>query len=44
MNLGVSTYSYWHFEREKMPINHYLEKASRHGFSGGRFCRTTWRV
>jgi len=34
MNLGVSTYSYWHFEREKMPINHYLEKASRHGFSG----------
>ncbi|WP_291999358.1 sugar phosphate isomerase/epimerase [Caldivirga sp.] len=34
MNLGVSTYSFWHFEGEKMPINHYLEKAARHGFSG----------
>lgn len=34
MNLGVSTYSYWHFERTKQPIYYYLDKASRHGFGG----------
>lgn len=34
MNLGVSTYSFWHFEPRKEPIFHYLEKAAKHGFSG----------
>ncbi|RLG86624.1 MAG: sugar phosphate isomerase/epimerase, partial [Thermoprotei archaeon] len=34
MNLGVSTYSFWHFERSREPLKHYLELAARYGFSG----------
>ncbi|RLE89729.1 MAG: sugar phosphate isomerase/epimerase [Thermoprotei archaeon] len=34
MRLGTSTYSYWHFEKRKMPLKYYLEKASEHGFEG----------
>lgn len=34
MDLGVSTYSFWHFERSREPLKHYLELAARYGFSG----------
>jgi len=34
VNLGVSTYSFWHFERSREPLKHYLELAARYGFSG----------
>ena len=29
MKLGVSTYSYWHFTSEKVPIEHVIEEAAR---------------
>ena len=29
MKLGVSTYSYWHFEPERVPIEHVIEEAAR---------------
>ncbi len=29
MKLGVSTYSYWHFKTEKVPIEHVIEEAAR---------------
>ena len=29
MKLGVSTYSYWHFKPERVPIEHVLEEAAR---------------
>lgn len=31
---GVSTYSYWHFEGEKYPIERVIENAARLGFDG----------
>jgi L-ribulose-5-phosphate 3-epimerase len=34
MNLGVSTYSFWHFKGDKLPLREYLRMASRFGFSG----------
>ena len=32
--LGVSTYSYWHFRRDKYPIESVIEDAARLGFDG----------
>ncbi len=32
--IGVSTYSYWHFTREKYPIEKVIENAARLGFDG----------
>jgi sugar phosphate isomerase/epimerase len=32
--IGVSTYSYWHFGREKYPIEKVIEDAARLGFDG----------
>ncbi len=29
MKLGVSTYSYWHFKTEKVPIEHVIEEAAK---------------
>ena len=29
MKLGVSTYSYWHFKPERIPIEHVIEEAAR---------------
>ena len=29
MKLGVSTYSYWHFKPERVPIEHVIEEAAR---------------
>ena len=29
MKLGVSTYSYWHFKSERVPIEHVIEEAAR---------------
>ena len=34
MNLGISTYSFWHFEEKKLPLKEYLVKAYEHGFNG----------
>lgn len=33
-SLAVSTYSYWHFDREKYPIEKVIENAARIGFEG----------
>lgn len=32
--ISVSTYSYWHFEKEKYPIEKVIEDAARLGFNG----------
>jgi sugar phosphate isomerase/epimerase len=32
--IGVSTYSYWHFTKEKFPIEKVIEDAARLGFDG----------
>ncbi|MEZ5351184.1 MAG: TIM barrel protein [Bryobacteraceae bacterium] len=32
--LGVSTYSYWHFSKEKYPIEKVIDNAARIGFDG----------
>ena len=29
VKLGVSTYSYWHFKPERVPIEHVIEEAAR---------------
>ena len=29
MKLGVSSYSYWHFKPERVPIEHVIEEAAR---------------
>ncbi len=34
MNLGTSTYSFWHFGETKQPLAAYLESASSAGFEG----------
>jgi len=34
IRIGVSTYSYWHFTREKYPIEKVIENAARLGFDG----------
>ena len=34
MKLGVSTYSYWHFKTEKVPIEHVIEEAAKLGLDG----------
>ncbi len=34
IRLGVSTYSYWHFSREKYPIEKVIEHAAQTGFEG----------
>ncbi len=34
IRIGVSTYSYWHFDRVKYPIEKVIENAARHGFDG----------
>jgi L-ribulose-5-phosphate 3-epimerase len=34
IRIGVSTYSYWHFERVKYPIEKVIENAARLGFDG----------
>ncbi len=34
IRLAVSTYSYWHFKREKYPIEKVIEDAARLGFDG----------
>lgn len=34
IRLIVSTYSYWHFEPEKYPIEKVIENAARIGFDG----------
>src|SRR5690606_18139398 len=34
IRFAVSTYSYWHFERVKYPIEKVIENASRLGFDG----------
>jgi len=34
MKLGCSTYSFWHFRGEKLPLKKYLEKVYVHGFDG----------
>lgn len=37
IRFAVSTYSYWHFERVKYPIEKVIENASRLGFDGVEF-------
>jgi len=34
IRIGVSTYSYWHFDRVKYPIEKVIENAARIGFDG----------
>lgn len=34
IQLGISTYSYWHFARERTPIQYVIEEASRLGVPG----------
>ncbi|MHB9301951.1 sugar phosphate isomerase/epimerase family protein [Thermofilum pendens] len=34
MRLGVSTYSYWHFEGPRLPLREYLRRAYEDGFAG----------
>jgi len=34
IHIGVSTYSYWHFDRVKYPIEKVIEDAARIGFDG----------
>lgn len=34
MKLGVSTYSYWHFTPERVPIEHVIEEAARLNLDG----------
>jgi L-ribulose-5-phosphate 3-epimerase len=34
IRIGVSTYSYWHFEKVKYPIEKVIENAARLGFDG----------
>ncbi len=34
MKLGVSTYSYWHFKTEKVPIEHVIEEAAKLDLDG----------
>jgi len=34
IRLGVSTYSYWHFDKVKYPIEKVIENAARSGFDG----------
>lgn len=34
IRLGVSTYSYWHFKKEKYPIEKVIESAAELGFDG----------
>lgn len=34
LQLGVSTYSYWHFTPERVPIEHVMEEAARLGLDG----------
>jgi len=34
IRIGVSTYSYWHFDRVKYPIEKVIENAARLGFDG----------
>jgi sugar phosphate isomerase/epimerase len=34
IRIGVSTYSYWHFDRMKYPIEKVIENAARLGFDG----------
>ena len=34
MKLGVSTYSYWHFKPERVPIEHVIEEAARLDLDG----------
>ncbi|QNL50222.1 sugar phosphate isomerase/epimerase [Olivibacter sp. SDN3] len=34
IRFAVSTYSYWHFEKEKYPIERVIENASKLGFDG----------
>lgn len=34
IRIGVSTYSYWHFDKIKYPIEKVIENAARHGFDG----------
>jgi len=41
MNLGVSTYSFWHFGDEKKPLQYYLERAYAHGFNGVEILENT---
>src|SRR5436853_208185 len=34
IRFGVSTYSYWHFSKEKYPIEKVIEHAAQTGFEG----------
>lgn len=34
LRLGTSTYSYWHFTPEKMPIEHVMDEAAKLGLQG----------
>jgi sugar phosphate isomerase/epimerase len=34
IRIGVSTYSYWHFTKEKFPVEKVVEEAARLGFDG----------
>ena len=34
IRIGVSTYSYWHFDKVKYPIEKVIENAARLGFDG----------
>jgi len=34
IRIGVSTYSYWHFDKVKYPIEKVIENAARPGFDG----------
>ena len=34
IRIGVSTYSYWHFDKVKYPIEKVIENAARIGFDG----------
>lgn len=34
LNIGVSSYSFWHFSEQKVPIEYVIEKASEMGLSG----------
>src|SRR5262245_36366146 len=34
IRIGVSTYSYWHFDKVKYPIERVIENAAKLGFDG----------
>ena len=41
---AVSTYSYWHFEQDKYPIEKVIEQAAGSASTASRSCTARWRT